>query len=252
MDKTALAATAFFMIFFATTAGALAALTLSGAASKKHGAALDGFSAGIMVAASFFSLILPSIGYLEPFGRLKFIPLSISFLLGAAIFVATDFLAKKAVASPEDLVVTAPKKGLKTFIAMTVHNVPEGLVVGFAFGGACADNEVIAALLLAVGIAVQNFPEGAAVAMPMLAEGKSKLKSLFFGVLSGAVEPLAAAVGFAFSSALKNLLPVFMAFSAGTMVFVVISEMLPGERSTPRAVFFTLGFAVMMALDVAL
>ena len=151
------------------------------------------------------------------------------------------------------------KKSTKMFLAVTIHNIPEGLAVGFAFGAAAATGEYsayISALALAIGIAIQNFPEGAAVALPMKSATQSRGKAFLFGTASGAVEPVFAIVGFFIASSLTMLQPWFLAFAAGAMIFVVVEDLIPDAHLSEHPHFGTwgamLGFAVMMALDVAL
>ena len=237
-------------IFFATTLGA--ALTLYFGA-KTEGGLLTGIASGVMVAASVFSLLIPAFDGLSFMGAWRLLPIIGAFMAGGVIFYIIERLfsafAERGGAGGDALI-----KAKKKFIAITVHNVPEGLAVGFAFGSAAALGRAgyIAALFLSLGIAVQNFPEGAAVAVPLNGAGLGRKKAFLYGVASGIVEPVAAVFGLIFSSMLNLALPVIMAFAAGTMIFVVIEDMSPEEKEERFAAWgFMIGFAIMMALDVA-
>ncbi len=244
----------FTIVFVATAAGAALVFffgkTSTGGA---HGAAFSGLAAGIMVAASVFSLLLPSIDGFSRYGDLAFLPTTIAFALGGVFLSLTDVGVRKIMGSDEK---DNAKyfKPVKMFSAMSVHNIPEGLAVGVAFGSAAlGGSEQLAALALAIGIAVQNFPEGAAVSIPLRSEGISPLKAFLLGAASGLVEPIAAIVGFVFSTSTAWLLPYVMAFAAGTMIFVVVEDMTPSEDKTKiYAWSFMIGFAIMMALDITL
>lgn len=244
-------AVGFSAVFLATTAGAaLVFFTFIGASEKRY-AAFSGFAAGIMAAASVFSLLLPAIDGFLYYGSLKFLPATLSFLLGGAFFAVTDGIVKRLTTSRlQDGYV----KPLRTFTAMTVHNVPEGLAVGVAFGCAAqGESAVYAALALSIGIAIQNFPEGAAVSIPLKSAGIRPLNAFLLGSASGAVEPIAAIVGFLFSTGTSRLLPYVMAFAAGTMIFVVVEDRsYPEKDASVYSRTFMAGFALMMALDVAL
>ena len=251
MYDTIMTATGFSVVFVATAAGA--ALVFFCKQSRAENPLFSGLAAGIMVAASLFSLLLPSIDGFMGFGRFRFAPAAFSFLVGGAFFALTDGAVRRFLSGAEG----SEKKvrPIKTFAAMTVHNIPEGLAVGFAFGSAASGGakELAAALALAVGIAVQNFPEGAAVSMPLYSAGTGRMKAFMLGALSGAVEPIAAIVGFIFSTSIVAALPYIMAFAAGTMVFVVVEDLIPAAGENKLAPWgFMAGFAIMMALDVAL
>ena len=241
----------FSAVFLATTAGAALVFFVSDGASEKRYTAFSGFAAGIMAAASVFSLLLPAIDGFLYFGSLKFIPATLSFLLGGAFFSVTDGIVKR---------LTRRRVGddgyvrpLRTFAAMTIHNVPEGLAVGVAFGCAAqGESALYSAFALAVGIAIQNFPEGAAVSVPLKSAGISPLNAFLLGSASGLVEPMAAIVGFTFSTGMSRLLPYVMAFAAGTMIFVVVEDKSAEETAAVYSRTFMAGFALMMALDVAL
>ncbi|HOW87642.1 MAG TPA: ZIP family metal transporter [Candidatus Omnitrophota bacterium] len=221
-----------------------------------------GFAAGIMIAASFWSLLAPSIEMAEEQGMIPWLPALIGFLLGAAFFRLID----KILPHLHPLMPDEKIEGIKTgwpkctllVLALTIHNIPEGLAVGVAFGSTGAASHSIsmmAALALAVGIGIQNFPEGLAVSFPLHRDGFSKGKSFWYGWLSGVVEPVAAVTGAAVVMIVQPLLPYALAFAAGAMIFVVVEEVIPESQQNGNGDLATtgtiLGFALMMLLDVA-
>ena len=222
-----------------------------------------GFAAGVMIAASFWSLLAPAIE-MSRGGRFpEWFPAAVGFLLGAAFLRLTDRLLPHL----HMLKKTEEAEGLPTrwrrttllVLAITLHNIPEGLAVGVAFGAAAHGMEwatVASATALAIGIGIQNFPEGAAVSVPLAREGVSKLKSFWFGQLSGMVEPIAGVIGAAAVLTWEPILPYALAFAAGAMIFVVVEEVVPEAQQSGHADLATmgsiLGFVVMMILDVAL
>lgn len=228
--------------------------------------AMLGFAAGVMIAASVWSLLLPAIDLAEEAGQIGWVPAAIGFLGGAAFLRLADALLphlhpglpRSAAEGPA----TTWRRATLLVTAITLHNLPEGLAVGVAFGAAAqaggAENgaTLAGAVALAVGIGLQNFPEGIAVAMPLRAEGVSRFKSWWFGQLSAAVEPPAAALGAAAVLVVQPILPYALAFAAGAMIFVVVEELIPESQqgnATDLATLATMGgFTVMMILDVAL
>ncbi len=223
-----------------------------------------GFGAGVMVAASFWSLLSPAIELSEELGYSGFIIPSIGFFLGGAFLIFADKLMDTysygVVMDKEENISKAAKyrKSILLVLAVTLHNIPEGLAVGVAFGGVAAGipgTSIAAALALALGIGLQNFPEGAAVSLPLRSEGLSRTKSFIYGQASGFVEPIAGVIGVAAALAVRSLLPFLLSFSAGAMIAVVGAELLP-EASIQNKKLTTLGlilgFIVMMVLDVAL
>ena len=214
-----------------------------------------GFASGIMLSASIWSLLIPSIDYAkEQYSTIFVLPVVVGFLLGGAFMVLLD----KITGHFSNLKNNKDKnKAFKLFTAVTVHNIPEGLAVGFAFGSAFAGStSFLPALLVAVGIALQNFPEGLAVALPMHKTLNSKSKAFVFGMLSGAVEPIFAVIGFFLASQLTFLMPWLLSLSAGAMIYVVVEELLPelhiNEKTTLGTWAFILGFVLMMILDLTL
>jgi ZIP family zinc transporter len=222
-----------------------------------------GFAAGVMIAASFWSLLAPAIAMTEEAGGTPWVPALVGFLLGGAFLWGVDkILPHLHLGYP-----TEEAEGIKTswqrsvllVLAITLHNFPEGLAVGVAFGAVAAGLPMASlggAMALALGIGLQNFPEGMAVSVPLRREGMSRLKSFWYGQLSGAVEPIAGVLGAAAVLLMRPILPYALAFAAGAMIYVVVEELIPEsqlESSTDVATIGAmLGFAVMMTLDVAL
>lgn len=221
---------------------------------------LNGFAAGIMVAASFFSLILPAIEQSEDMGRLAFIPTVTGFLAGILFLLFLDVVVPHTHTGDHDEgVPSGLKKTTKLVFAVTLHNIPEGMAVGVVFANLIygeIDMSLAAAFALSVGIALQNFPEGAIVSMPLKAEGMPRTKTFLIGVLSGIVEPIAAALTILAAGLVVTILPYFLSFAAGAMFYVVVEELVPemgrGEHSNAGTVCFALGFVLMTALDVGL
>ena len=254
MSYTQMTVFGIFFTLLATTLGASLVCFFKEDVSEKMQAIFLGFASGIMLAASIFSLLIPAIEQLNGWGRYAFIPAFVGFLFGGIFMILFGKLLCRAFGNEgEDL-----KRGVKLFFSVTLHNIPEGLAVGFAFGVAYALKTQAAytsALLLAIGIGVQNFPEGAAVALPLRQVFQSKKKAFLYGAGSGIVEPLFALLGFYCVAYLQVLQPWLLAFSAGTMVFVVAEDLLPevnGKHLSSGVYAFMIGFGLMMALDVAL
>ena len=246
--------------FFGTSLGAAMVFFLKKNISTSLQKILTGFAAGVMVAASFWSLLQPALESSEHMGMLSFLPAAIGFLIGVGFLLLLDEVTPHMHFNNQD---EGPRTGLKRttklILAVTLHNIPEGMAVGVVYAGLRAGNAGITgagALALALGIAVQNFPEGAIVSMPLRAEGMSKGKTFLFGVLSGVVEPIAAAVTILAASAVVPAMPYLLAFAAGAMMYVVVEELIPemseGEHSNWGTIAFSLGFVLMMILDVTL
>lgn len=222
-----------------------------------------GFAAGVMTAASFWSLLAPSIALSEEMGLAPWFPPLIGFLLGGGFIRVVDRLLPHlhpfAPESEKEGVTTSWRRSRLLVLAITLHNIPEGLAVGVAFGAVAAGYETAtlgAAVALAIGIGFQNCPEGAAVSVPLRGEGASRLKSFWYGQLSAAVEPVAAVVGAAAVVMMRPILPYALAFAAGAMIFVVVEEVVPesqrGHNTDLATLSAMVGFALMMTLDVAL
>lgn len=222
---------------------------------------LTGFAAGVMVAASIWSLIIPAIEQSEDMGKFSFVPAVVGFWLGILFLLGLDFIIPHIHLGSAEA--EGPKTNLKKttmmVLAVTLHNIPEGMAVGVVYAGVLLGEHEIslaAAMVLSVGIAIQNFPEGAIISMPLQAEGMSKPRAFFMGALSGVVEPLGAMVTILAAGMVVPILPYLLSFAAGAMIYVVVEELIPemsqGKHSNLGTVAFTAGFTLMMMLDVAL
>ena len=244
-----------------TTLGAGIVFFMKEEMSTKLRKILTGFAGGVMIAASFWSLLEPSLEESSHLGKLSFIPAAIGFLVGIAFLLVLDVATPHVHINNQD---EGPqRKGMshnaKLFLAVTIHNIPEGMAAGVVFAGwmsGKASISITSALALSIGIAIQNFPEGGVVSAPLLANGMSKGKTFFYGFLSGVVEPIAAVVTICATALVVPVLPYFLAFAAGAMIYVVIEELIPemaeGPHSNSGTISFALGFVTMMILDVAL
>lgn len=214
-----------------------------------------------MIAASVWSLLIPSIDMSKEQGAIPWIPASIGFLLGIVFLLVLDSLIPHLhleSGKPEGIRAKL-KKTTMLVLAVTLHNIPEGMAVGVTFAGAIIGNAGITmagAFALAIGIAIQNFPEGAIISMPLKAEGMSKTKAFIYGTLSGIVEPIGAIITILLTNAVVPILPYLLSFAAGAMIYVVIEELIPesqaGEHSNIGTIGVAIGFTIMMILDVAL
>jgi ZIP family zinc transporter len=222
-----------------------------------------GFAAGVMIAASFWSLLKPAIEMTEARGDIAWVPAVVGFLAGGAFLLIIDnilpHLHLGLKIDKAEGIKTTWKRSVLLVLAITLHNIPEGLAVGVAFGALASNPEVGAlagAVVLALGIGLQNFPEGAAVSIPLRREGFSRLKAFNYGQLSGAVEPIAAVIGAYLVLTMTPILPYALSFAAGAMIFVVVEELIPESQTGNETDYSTigamLGFATMMLLDVAL
>lgn len=246
---------------FGTTLGAACVFLMKTGMSDRLQKTLLGFASGVMVAASVWSLLIPSMEMEAAKGAWSVLPAAVGFLLGIAFLLLVDALTPHLHLdsdSPE-----GPRSGLSRTamltLAVTIHNLPEGMAVGVVFagaGGGAPTLSLAAALAVSVGIAVQNIPEGAIVAMPMRAAGNGRWRSFAIGALSGAVEPLGAVAVLLLASILRPLLPGMLAFAAGAMLYVVVEELIPeassGRHTNLSTIGFALGFVLMMVLDVVL
>lgn len=247
--------------FIGTSAGAACVFFMKKNLSKSLQRALTGFAAGVMVAASIWSLLIPAMEQSDQMGRFAFVPAAIGFWCGILFLLFLDNIiphlhmnAEKA----EGPMSRLPRTTMMV-LAVTLHNIPEGMAVGIVYAGYLTGSAEITAggaLALSLGIAIQNFPEGAIISMPLHAEGRSKGKAFIDGVLSGAVEPIFGAVTIIASGFIIPAMPYLLSFAAGAMIYVVVEELIPemseGEHSNIGVLVFAVGFTLMMALDVAL
>lgn len=214
------------------------------------------FAAGVMIAAAFWSLLAPAVELSTELGGNAWFTAAVGFMLGGVFVIGSDVALSKASLIQSNGM--ALKRSILLTSAVTLHNIPEGLAIGVAFGSVATGVEsasVQAALMLAVGVGLQNFPEGVCVAMPLRRDGATRVKSFFVGQSSGAVEPVAGVIGVMFALSVRSVLPLALSFSAGAMIAVVCSELIPEsfkDNKTISAFGVLLGFAIMMALDVAL
>ncbi len=247
--------------FIGTTLGAACVFFLKNELKASVQKSLLGFASGVMVAASVWSLIIPAIDMSEGMGRFAFLPAAIGFTLGILFLLMMDRIIPHLHINskePEGRK-SSFSKSTMLVLAVTLHNIPEGMAVGVVFAGLYtnqSDITLAGAIALAIGIAIQNFPEGAIISLPLKSEGSSKSKAFSHGMISGIVEPIAAAITILLSSFVIPILPYLLAFAAGAMIYVVVEELLPeastGEHSNIATIGFALGFLIMMILDVAL
>ena len=248
--------------FIGTSLGAFTVFFMKDKINPKTEKILLGFAAGVMIAASVWSLLIPSIDLARQRGKISWLPALIGFALGIAFLLRIDSIVPHLhlkSTKPEGFDKGLFSKTAMMLFAVTIHNIPEGMAVGVTCAGAIGENPRItlaSALALSVGIAIQNFPEGAIISMPLKGEGMGKGKAFFYGVLSGAVEPVGAIITLLLTSHILPLLPYFLSFAAGAMMYVVIEELIPecqsGEHSNLGTIGAAVGFALMMVLDVAL
>ena len=250
-----------FLPFLGTCFGAACVFFMRDSLHPLIQRTLTGFAAGVMVAASVWSLLVPAMEQAESMGRWAFLPAVIGFWLGVLFLLVLDrtipHLHQNS-SQPEGPH-TRLKRTTMLVLAVTLHNIPEGMAVGVVLAGWMAGNSGITAagtLALSLGIALQNFPEGAIISMPLRAEGMGKGRAFLYGVLSGIVEPLAAILTMLAAGLVLPALPYLLSFAAGAMIYVVVEELIPeasaGEHSNLGTLFFAAGFSIMLALDVAL
>ena len=247
--------------FLGTTLGAACVFFMKRSLGDLVQRSLAGFAAGVMVAASIWSLLIPAIEQSEDLGKLSFFPAFAGFWAGVLFLLMLDRLIPHLHVGSDQAEGPKSKLGRTTMmvLAVTLHNIPEGMAVGVMYAGFLAGNSQITAagaLALSIGIAIQNFPEGAIISMPLRAEGESRVRAFVGGVLSGIVEPIGAVLTILAAQLVIPALPYLLSFAAGAMLYVVVEELIPemsqGRHSNIGTVFFAVGFSVMMVLDVAL
>lgn len=248
--------------FIGTLLGASFVFLLKKKMNVKIQKILLGFASGVMIAASIWSLILPAIEMSEDMGKLSFLPAAIGFAVGVLFLLLLDMVIPHLhvnSSKPEGVKTNKIKKNTMLVLAVTLHNIPEGMAIGVTIAGAIYGNSFITmtgALILSIGIAIQNIPEGAIISMPLVGEGVSKRKAFLLGTLSGIVEPIAAGITILLTSLVEPILPYILSFAAGAMIYVVVEDLIPesqnGEHSNLATISLTAGFVLMMILDVAL
>ena len=247
--------------FAGTTLGAAMVFFMRKEMNEKLQKGLLGFASGVMIAASVWSLLIPAIEMAEEGGQIAWIPAAAGFLLGIGFLLLLDTVTPHQhfqESEPEGIQASL-RKTTMLMLAVTLHNIPEGMAVGVTFAGVLSDNVLITmtgAFVLSAGIAIQNFPEGAIISMPLRSEGMGKTKAFIGGVLSGIVEPIGAVITILAAGLIVPALPYLLSFAAGAMLYVVVEELIPemsaGEHSNIGTIFFAVGFTLMMILDVAL
>lgn len=247
--------------FAGTSLGAAMVFFMKSSLKEQLSRALTGFAAGVMVAASIWSLLIPSMEQSASMGSWAFVPAAAGFWAGILFLLLLDHIIPHLHRNSEEA--EGPRSRLKRttmlVLAVTLHNIPEGMAVGVVYAGWLSGNSYITAtgaLALSIGIAIQNFPEGAIISLPLRAEGTGKGKSFMYGMLSGIVEPIGAFLTILAATRILPALPYLLSFAAGAMMYVVIEELIPemsaGKHSDIGTIFFAVGFTLMMALDVAL
>ena len=247
--------------FLGTSFGAACVFFMKNDMSERLSRILTGFAAGVMVAASIWSLLIPAMDQSEEMGKFAFVPAVAGFWGGILFLLLLDHIIPHL--HRYSVSAEGPKSRLQRttmmVLAVTLHNIPEGMAVGVVYAGYLAGNAkltVAAAMALSIGIAIQNFPEGAIISMPLRAEGMKVSKAFAGGVLSGIVEPVGAVLTILAAGYIVPALPYLLSFAAGAMIYVVVEELIPemsqGEHSDLGTIFFAVGFTVMMSLDVAL
>lgn len=247
--------------FLGTMAGAACVFLQGNTIRPMVQKVLSGFAAGVMVAASIWSLLLPSIDQSQDMGRLAFIPAVVGFWLGILFLLALDYaiphlhIGESATEGPR----TGLKKTTMMVLAVTLHNIPEGMSIGVVYAGLLFGEQQLSlagAAALSIGIALQNFPEGAIISMPLHAEGMKRTKAFALGTLSGIVEPIGAILTVLLMSLVVPVLPYLLSFAAGAMIYVVVEELIPemsqGKHANAGAIAISAGFTLMMILEIAL
>ena len=247
--------------FIGTILGSACVFFMKGKLSRTVQRALTGFAGGVMVAASIWSLLIPAMEQAENMGKLSFIPAAVGFWAGILFLLLLDKLIPHlhAVSGHVEGPKSSLKKNSMLVLAVVLHNLPEGMAVGVVYAGIVSGNAAISvagALALSLGIAIQNFPEGAIISMPLASEGEKKSKAFLYGALSGIVEPIGALLTILAATIVTPVLPYLLSFAAGAMIYVVVEELIPemsqGDHSNIGTVMFSFGFTLMMVLDVTL
>lgn len=247
--------------FFGTVLGASCVFVLRQALDETLQRAITGFASGVMVAASVWSLLIPALEQSEKMGAFSFIPAFVGFWIGILFLLLLDHAVPHLHRNSQQA--EGPHSSLRRttmmVLAVTMHNIPEGMAVGVVYAGYLSEETSItatAALALSLGIAIQNFPEGAIVSMPLRAEGMNKYRAFMGGFLSGAVEPIGAMLTVLAAELITPILPYLLSIAAGAMIYVVVEELIPemsqGKHSNIGTIFFAVGFSLMMILDVSL
>lgn len=247
--------------FLGTALGSAMVFLMKNKINNKIEKLLLGFASGVMIAASVWSLLIPALDMAQEQGGIAWIPVAVGFLLGVTFLLVLDSIIPHIHLNNEkpEGVKSKLKKTTMLVLAVTLHNIPEGMAIGVVFASILLGNSgitIAGAFALAIGIAIQNFPEGAIISMPLKSEGMSKTKSFIYGALSGIVEPIGAIITILLINIVVPILPYLLSFAAGAMIYVVVEELIPesqaGEHSNIGTIGVAIGFVIMMILDVAL
>ena len=247
--------------FLGTVLGSAMVFLMKNKINNKVEKLLLGFASGVMIAASVWSLLIPALDMSQEQGGIAWVPAAVGFLLGVTFLLVLDSIIPHIHLNNEkpEGVKSKLKKSTMLVLAVTLHNIPEGMAVGVVFAGLLLGNSgitIAGAFALAIGIAIQNFPEGAIISMPLKSEGMSKTKSFMYGALSGIVEPIGAIITILLINIVVPVLPYLLSFAAGAMIYVVVEELIPesqaGDHSNIGTIGVAIGFVIMMILDVAL
>lgn len=257
MSNIAITIIGIAFIFLMTTLGSMVVFVFKRPIKDKTKSLMLGFASGLMIATSVWSLLLPSISQSQNYGAFSFLPATVGVILGGLFLAFLDIFVPWLLSRKKDNV-SSLDKSKKLFLAVTLHNIPEGLAVGLAFGSAFVAGETsvfLSALWLAVGIGIQNFPEGSAIALTIKEVSGSARKGFWYGFFSGVVEPVVAVLGIFLATLISAVMPWLLSFSAGAMLFVVVEELLPEVKVADKGKIgswgFIAGFVLMMILDVA-
>lgn len=243
--------------FLGTTIGAFLVFFVSNKINSKLEKNLLAFAGGVMMSASVWSLIIPAVNQSNFLGSLSFLPASIGIILGIIFLVFLDFIIPRLQSNIKNLK-QKPNNTTMLVVAVSLHNIPEGMAVGVALAGAfLGDMEIsiTSSLVLSLGIAIQNIPEGAIISLPLMGKGFSKRKAFVYGVLSGVVEPIFALLTILLTSIVTPIMPYLLSFAAGAMIYVVVKELIPESQTDNNnfaTIYFVIGFLLMMILDIAL
>lgn len=247
--------------FIGTSAGAACVFFMKKDLNAYVQRCLTGFAAGVMVAASIWSLLIPAIDQSVEMGKFSFVPALIGFWIGVLFLLMLDHIVPHLHQHSDQAeeLKSCQQRTTMLVLAVTLHNIPEGMAVGVVFAGAMMENSTVSmagAIALAIGIAIQNFPEGAIISMPLKSQGMSKSKAFLYGGMSGVVEPISAVITILLADLVVPVLPYLLSFAAGAMIYVVVEELIPesqaGEHSNIGTIGVAIGFVIMMILDVAL
>lgn len=248
----------FFMPFLGTCLGSMMVFFLKDNISAKFEKLLVGFASGIMLSASIWSLLVPALEQSSNLGQFAWLPVVVGFLIGVVFLLVVEIISENLMKKSNGQNYSNKTKSSMMLLAINIHNIPEGLAVGVALAGSMANSSITisAGLILAIGIAIQNFPDGAIVSLPLYASGMSKAKAFWLGVVSGLIELISCVIAFFLTEIFVPILPYVLAFAGGATIFVVVKDLIPGSQTGDynnlSIIAFAIGFVLMFILDVAL